>query len=419
MEEMHENKEDSDFVVKPDANNPNDNTPNLKKSDKYQTLETKNINPKKKSIISIGVIIFEVGLILLALILTFKKAMNIVMRKNEVKELEMQLNQKKYNSPNNEIQENKEEKIPEKNENQEQKSPENKEQISTTSPTKNIKVGLCTPCKKENRYLRDFVLFYEKMGVDKIFLYDNNDVDGEKLEEVVNDFINNGLIEVSDWRGKNRELISMMDDCYQKNYQNYDWLIFYEVDEYVHLKNYTNIKNFLNEERFNNCSKIYLNWVFHTDNNLIHYDNRSVQERFPETEPIPENKQGYHNFIKTIIRGHLQNIKIDCVHRLVRDMVGCNGYGKEAATRLFRMIEQDFENYYIDHYFCKSVDEFIDKLNRGDAIRGQDDGFKVGTFGNYFGYNNMTIEKVEYVENRTNLNLSEFKKILIERNKNN
>ena len=44
---MHENKEDSDFVVKPDANNPNDNTPNLKKSDKYQTLETKNINPKK------------------------------------------------------------------------------------------------------------------------------------------------------------------------------------------------------------------------------------------------------------------------------------------------------------------------------------------------------------------------------------
>ena len=86
----------------------------------------------------------------------------------------------------------------------------------------------------------------------------------------------------------------MMDDCYQKNYQNYDWLIFYEVDEYIHLKNYTNIKKFLTEERFNNCSKIYLNWVFHTDNNLIHYDNRSVQERFPETEPIPENKHENH-----------------------------------------------------------------------------------------------------------------------------
>ena len=64
--------------------------------------------------------------------------------------------------------------------------------------------------------------------------------------------------------------------------------------------------------------------------------------------------------MKTIIRGHLQNIKIDCVHILVKGMVGCNGYGKEATTRLFRMVDQDFENYYIVHYFCKSVDEFID-----------------------------------------------------------
>ena len=119
MEEMHENKEDFDFVVKPDANNPNDKIPNLKKIDKYQTLEIKKNKPKKKSIISIVVIIFEAGFILLALILTFKKAMSIVMRKNEFKKLEMHLNQKKYNSTNNEIKENKEEKILKKSKNQE------------------------------------------------------------------------------------------------------------------------------------------------------------------------------------------------------------------------------------------------------------------------------------------------------------
>ena len=32
----------------------------------------------------------------------------------------------------------------------------------------------------ENKYIREFVEFYEKHGVDKIFLYDNNDIDGEK-----------------------------------------------------------------------------------------------------------------------------------------------------------------------------------------------------------------------------------------------
>ena len=60
--------------------------------------------------------------------------------------------------------------------------------------------------------------------------------------------------------------------------------MFYDIDEFIHLKNYINIKLFLNENKFNKCQRIALNWVMHTDNNLIHYDNRSLFERFPEKE---------------------------------------------------------------------------------------------------------------------------------------
>ena len=62
-----------------------------------------------------------------------------------------------------------------------------------------------------------------------------------------------------------------MNDCYQKNYKQYNWLIFYEVDEYIHLTNYTNVKDFLNEKRFENCEIIHLNLICHTDNNLLYY----------------------------------------------------------------------------------------------------------------------------------------------------
>ena len=41
---------------------------------------------------------------------------------------------------------------------------------------KNTKVCICTLGKKENRYVREFVEYYEKYGIDKIFLYDNNDL---------------------------------------------------------------------------------------------------------------------------------------------------------------------------------------------------------------------------------------------------
>ena len=59
------------------------------------------------------------------------------------------------------------------------------------------------------------------------------------------------------------------------------------------------------------------------------------------------------------------------------------------------MEEQDFENYYIDHYFSKSLDEFIEKLKRGDANMGKDNNSLKEILRNYFEYNKVTKEKIE------------------------
>ena len=50
-------------------------------------------------------------------------------------------------------------------------------------------------------------------------------------------------------------------DCYSKNYDKYEWLIFNDIDEFINLKNYGGVKNFLNEPRFKNCGSIHLNWI--------------------------------------------------------------------------------------------------------------------------------------------------------------
>ena len=79
----------------------------------------------------------------------------------------------------------------------------------------------------------------------------------------------------------------------------------YDIDEYIHLNNYSNIKDFLNEKKFDNCTKIYLNWVVHTDNNKIHYENKSLFERFPEVEKnAKEKNNGVTHRVKCILRGH-------------------------------------------------------------------------------------------------------------------
>jgi hypothetical protein len=74
------------------------------------------------------------------------------------------------------------------------------------------------------------------------------------------------------------------------------------------------------------------------------------------------------------------------------------------------MEEKDVENYYIDHYFSKSLDEFIVKLKRGDVNMGKDKNSIKKIIGNYFEYNKMTKDKIEYIKKETGLDLSKCKK---------
>ena len=123
---------------------------------------------------------------------------------------------------------------------------------------KRIKVCLCTIGKKENLYAREYVEHYKKKGVDKIFIYDNNN-DEEKFETVLYDYINSGFVEIINFREINiSPQIKAYNDCKNNNYKNFDYLIFYDMDEFIFLRNYENIKDFLSQKYFNKCEKIQL-----------------------------------------------------------------------------------------------------------------------------------------------------------------
>ena len=368
----------------------NDNS----KTKSYNSLQTKKQTSKNVGISSYLKIILEFTFILITFYLSLRKAINIVMKNNQG-DINETSNKKRLSTEEGLI----------KNE---------------TKIKKDIKICICTIGKKENRYVKEFVQFYEKMGVDKIFLYDNNEENDEKFEDVINDYINKGFVEISNWRGKNNQTINMMNDCYQKNNQKYDWLIFYDIDEYIHLKNYTNIKDFLNEVKFDKCNNIYLNWVFHTDNYLFHYDNRTLQERFPKAESKPEKiNNNSFNYIKSIIRGNISNLTIDCQYKLSNGIKGCNGLGQEPNFIGLNMEEEDFENNYIEHYFYKCLDEYIEKLNSKDL----DSQFKKKSIEKYFKINELSYElvyeRIVYLESRTGLNLSEYHQLLKEQNEKN
>ena len=48
---------------------------------------------------------------------------------------------------------------------------------------KRKKICLCSIGKNENLYIEEFINYYKKLGYNKIFLYDNNDINEERFED--------------------------------------------------------------------------------------------------------------------------------------------------------------------------------------------------------------------------------------------
>lgn len=86
----------------------------------------------------------------------------------------------------------------------------------------------------------------------------------------------------------------------------------------------------------------------------------------------------------------------------------CDGFGNRRKINGI-ITGADFEYYYINHYYCKSTEEFINKLMRTDAIFKNTTKINLEKINTYFGYNKITKEKLDLIENRTKINLTKFR----------
>ena len=272
-----------------------------------------------------------------------------------------------------------------------------------------MKICLCTIGKRENLYAREFVEYYKEKGIDKIFIYDNNEKNGEKFDIILKDYIKDNFVKIIDFRGIQGPQLQSMEDCRKNNYKKYDWLIFYDMDEFIFLRNYSNIIDFLRQEKFFKCQRIQLNWFIHTDNNLLYYDNRTLEKRFPQKfKKWIGLKKGGKDGIKSILRGNI-DIEIKNVHYLNSKLISCDGFGKIKEVQGIITNESDHYYYYIDHYWSKSTEEFVEKLMKGDVVLGNITFPYNRKIDIYFAINELSLEKINYIEKKTKSNLTNFK----------
>ena len=251
-------------------------------------------------------------------------------------------------------------------------------------------VAICSIAKLENLYIKEFVEYYRKLGINKIYLYDNNDKKGENFNEILKEEVKLKFVKIINIRGKQKFQIPSYNHCYQKHLNDYSWFLFIDIDEYLYINNNCSLNDFLNNKKFENCDNIHINYKDLGDSDLLTYDNRTLIERF--------NKNfRYVISMKSFVRGGLKNAKMN-IHRSYNVNKFCNSEGQIENPGDYFTKSFTNKSAIINHYITKSTEEFYKRLIKGwphvkyfslDYHNFINDRIK-----NYFNINKITKEKL-------------------------
>ena len=269
-----------------------------------------------------------------------------------------------------------------------------------TNIAKNIRVLLCCIAKMENNYIKEFVEHYKKLGFDNICLYDNNDVNGEKFTSVINKYIKSGFVIVKNKRGVKNAQIKCYTECYQQYHKKYDWIAFFDIDEFLHIDNNLSIKQFLSQQKFNNnyVNCIRICWRQYTDSGLVKVNNKNYSiNRFTHYLPI--------NILdctqtKIILKGNLNNIVFDSPHGCLKNKhIYCvNSCGVKCSNSI-NISNKTWSNACLNHYRFKTIEEYVlNKMVRLWPHNYKNFGKKILNLNFFFLYNKRTKEKENYAK---------------------
>ena len=262
----------------------------------------------------------------------------------------------------------------------------------------------------ENLYIRDLISYYLSIGFEKFIIGDNNLPNVEKLSDVIQDYVNNGIVEIIEIFGSSIVQEEFYGIIYEKYKSKCAWISFFDFDEYLRMISDDNqiipVKKYLSNEKFKKCESISLNWLIYSDNNLLYYDNRSVLERFPI--PLYTNRE--NRIVKSIVRGNLKKKVFykSSSHVPNKRLHICNSMGKILKHySQFYLKPPVLKNAYLMHFTTKTAGEFSNKIKRGltqNVPYNITDRIKY-----FFEINDFTEEKLKIFEKAFNRTFAQFR----------
>ncbi len=227
-----------------------------------------------------------------------------------------------------------------------------------------MKVSLVCIAKNEDDYIQEWIDYHKKIGFDDIFIYQNDwrwDGESENVHKIVLD-------------GKNMQKTAY--NVFYNTYgKNYDWVAFFDIDEFLVLKKHSQIKDFISE--YSEYNSIGINWVLFGDNGHDKLgEEKSVIKRFTKRQ------NGVNQHVKSIVK-----TKINLTMSEHTPSIWWVDTDKNLKSGFFNP-DGNCDIAQFNHYFCKTKEEFIKKIERGRA----DSLHVVRTIGEFEPHNTNEIE---------------------------
>ena len=253
-------------------------------------------------------------------------------------------------------------------------------------------VAVCAIGRKENRYAVEWVEHYLDLGVDKIFIYDNNrPEDGEQLADVLQPYVDEDLVEITPWTGRQKQAY---EDCYNRHNKEFAWMGFFDFDELLWIQYESTAEELL--EHFD-ADVVVMNWKVMTDNGLLHYEPKPMKERFTEGR---DTGFAINRHVKSFVHTGITGISFNDPHcPNAPKLKVVNVHGDEVKQVPIQDIVIH-DTACINHYDTKTAEEWVEKNRRGwpDATKEISDRRKAAAIEIFYSINKRTKEKDEILE---------------------
>lgn len=229
-----------------------------------------------------------------------------------------------------------------------------------------MNTAICAIAKNENDYINDWCKWHLSIGIDKIYIFDNNDINSEYVGNCIDKDILDRItiIPVNNFKEFQKQAYN---DFYYNFSMFYDWIAFIDIDEFINVK-CNDIKTLLSTIP-KNINVVRLNWQIYGDD----HGSASSDISVPVYERITEKlNRTYNMHGKSIVRGKLNNVKFNSVHYPTIDNKmpsQCLPSGKQLTDDSKIVLSTcEYDIAYLAHYMTKTYSEFVkQKLNRTDA----------------------------------------------------